>query len=80
VAITGEVSLHGKVTGVGGVMQKALAAIAAGRKVLIAPSENGAELAALPDAAIAKLRIVAVDRIEDVLREALVEAPPGGPA
>ncbi len=75
-AVTGEVSLHGKVTAVGAVGQKALAAVKANRKVLVFPRENAGELAALPDAALSRLELVAVDRIEEVLAAALL--PPAG--
>jgi ATP-dependent Lon protease len=81
VAITGEVSLHGKVTGVGGAIQKAIAASRAGRKVLIVPRENAAEMAKLPDSVIGSLRVVPIERIEEALREALVEpTPAAGPS
>jgi ATP-dependent Lon protease len=76
VAVTGEVSLHGKVTGVGAVAQKALAAVKAGRTTLIVPRENAGELAGLPDAALSRIELVAVDRIEEVLAAALLPAPP----
>ena len=80
-AITGEVSLHGKVTAVGAVSQKALAALKAGRTTLIFPKENAAELSALPDAALARLTLVPVDRVEEVLQAALVPATtPAEPA
>ncbi len=75
IAITGEVSLHGKVTGVGAVGHKALAAIRANRKTLIFPRENAAELAALPDSALSQIELAAVDRIEEVIQGALL-APP----
>ena len=73
IAVTGEVSLHGKVTGVGAAGQKALAALKAGRTTLIFPKENAAELAALPDSALARLTLVPVDRIEAVLAAALAD-------
>jgi len=79
-AVTGEVSLHGKVTAVGAVGQKALAAIRANRRTLIFPAENAAEVAKLPDSALSRIELIAVDSIEDVLKAALLERPEEGQA
>ena len=79
VAITGEVSLHGKVTGVGGIVEKALAAAAAGRKVLVFPRENAGELAGLPNEVLARLELAPVERIEEVLAAALLPAESATP-
>jgi ATP-dependent Lon protease len=48
IAVTGELSIHGNVTGVGGIAEKLTAAIQHGRKLAIIPAENAAELARLP--------------------------------
>lgn len=47
IAVTGELSIHGNVTGVGGIAEKLTAAIQHGRKFAIIPAENAAELARL---------------------------------
>jgi ATP-dependent Lon protease len=77
VAVTGEVSLHGKVTAVGAAAQKAAAAFKANREILILPRDNAADLSAVPDSVLSKLELVPVDRIEDVLAAALCAAPDG---
>lgn len=70
-AVTGEVSLHGRVTGVGGISHKLRAAQQHGRTTVIFPKENEAELGRMPEEARAGLNIVLVDSVEDALRAAL---------
>ncbi len=71
VAVTGEVSLHGRVTGVGGTSHKLRAAQQHGRSTVIFPKENEAELGRLQEEASAGLNMVLVDSVEDALRAAL---------
>jgi ATP-dependent Lon protease len=71
VAMTGEVTLRGKVLAIGGVKQKALAAHRAGIKVLILPRENRKDLDDIPADVRAALRIVWVEDVDAVLRLAL---------
>lgn len=72
VAITGEITLHGNVLGVGGIAQKVAAAREAGAKTVVLPKENEREVAELPAQVHEGLRLVFVERAEDVLREVFV--------
>jgi ATP-dependent Lon protease len=77
-AMTGEVSLHGEVTGVGGMVEKASAAARAGRKLILIPAENANEVARLDSAVLDRARIVPVATVEAALREVLASV--GAPA
>lgn len=70
-AMTGEITLRGVVMPIGGLKEKLLAAHRAGiRKVLI-PRENLADLKELPETVLSDIVVIAVDTVEDVLREAI---------
>jgi ATP-dependent Lon protease len=71
-AMTGEITLKGLVLPIGGVKEKVLAAHRAGFKRLILPRENEADLRDLPRDVREETEFVFVDRIEEVLREAVV--------
>ena len=71
IAMTGEVTLSGAVLPVGGIKEKILAAHRAGIKTVILPRENERDLEDVPEEVRRDLMFVAVDTIEDVLREAL---------
>jgi ATP-dependent Lon protease len=71
VAMTGEVTLSGAVLPVGGIKEKVLAAHRAGIKTVILPRENERDLEDVPEEVRRDLMFVAVDTIDDVLREAL---------
>lgn len=75
-AMTGEITLRGEVTPIGGLKEKLYGAQRAGiRKVLI-PKENLEDLRDVPEEIQAQLAIVPVENVEDVLREALgIELP-----
>jgi ATP-dependent Lon protease len=79
VAMTGEISLRGFVLPIGGLKEKVLAAVRAGITTVIIPSRNQKDLAEIPAEARAKLHFVAVDTVDDVIREALrgMTRPPG---
>ena len=66
-AMTGEVSLHGEVTGVGGVAWKIKAAAKAGRKLVIIPAENAKDISQVPDEILSQVRVVPVKTINEVL-------------
>ena len=74
VAMTGEITLRGRVLPIGGVKEKVLAAYRAGIKTLILPRENEKDLEDVPPYVLDTFRIVYADEIADVLREALVTA------
>lgn len=69
--MTGEITLRGKVLPIGGVKQKALAAHRAGVKTLILPAQNKKDLPDIPSDVRRGLKIVWVERVEEVLERAL---------
>ncbi|NLY71769.1 MAG: endopeptidase La, partial [Clostridiales bacterium] len=73
VAMTGEITLRGKVLPVGGIREKVLAAHRAGIKKVIIPKENEVDLQEVPAVVRKKLTFVLVDSIDQVLDEALVK-------
>ncbi len=73
VAMTGEITLQGKVLPVGGVKEKILAAKRAGIKTVILPRKNEKDLSEVPDIVKKDITFVFVDSLDDVFREALVE-------
>ncbi len=70
-AMTGEITLSGLVLPVGGIKEKVLAAHRAGMRVIVLPRENEHDLDKLPEHVRADLKFVLVDRIDEVLAEAL---------
>jgi len=74
VAMTGEITLRGRVLPVGGVREKALAARRAGISTFILPRKSERDLLDIPQHLRQDVRFVLVDRIEDVLTEALAPA------
>ncbi len=77
VAMTGEISLRGKVLPIGGLKEKVLAAHRAGIKTVIIPKRNEPDLEDLPKDLQGKMRFVPVSDASEVLAEAL-ELPPAG--
>ena len=75
VAMTGEVTLRGRVLPIGGLKEKLLAALRAGIKTVIIPSENEKDLAEIPDNVLKGLTIVPVSNVDEALARALVRAP-----
>ncbi len=75
VAMTGEITLRGRVLAIGGLKEKLLAAMRGGLKTVLIPHENEKDLAEIPDNVKKGLRIVPVNNIDEVLREALVRQP-----
>ena len=71
VAMTGEITLRGKVTAIGGLKEKLLAALRGGIRTVIIPDENRKDLADLPAAVTKHLKIVPVKWIDEVLDLAL---------
>ncbi len=71
VAMTGEITLRGRVLPIGGVKEKLLAAYRAGIRVILLPRENAKDLEDVPDYVQQAFRIVLTEDISDVLREAL---------
>lgn len=75
VAMTGEISLRGKVLPIGGLKEKILAAVRAGMKTVIIPEQNKKDLEDIPKDMQKKLRIVAVREVDEVLKLALERFP-----
>jgi ATP-dependent Lon protease len=75
VAMTGEITLRGKVLPIGGLKEKLLAAHRGGIKQVIIPAENEKDLADIPKNILRKLEIHPVSEIDEVLEIALVEKP-----
>jgi len=75
VAMTGEITLRGRVLPIGGLKEKLLAALRGGIKTVIIPEENVKDLAEIPAEVKAKIEIVPVSRLEEVLKVALIRAP-----
>jgi ATP-dependent Lon protease len=72
VAMTGEISLRGRVLPIGGLKEKLLAALRGGLSKVLIPEENAKDLAEIPDNVKSGLEIVPVARVDDVLKHVLV--------
>ncbi len=75
VAMTGEITLRGRVLPIGGLKEKLLAALRAGIKRVIIPSENVKDLADIPEEVTKKMEIIPASRLDEVLKVALVRMP-----
>jgi len=75
VAMTGEITLRGRVLPIGGLKEKMLAALRAGIKTVIIPEENVKDLVEIPDSLKNKLEILPVSRVEEVLKLAFTRPP-----
>ena len=75
VAMTGEITLRGRVLPIGGLKEKLLAAHRGGIKKVLIPEENAKDLAEIPDNVKSGLEIVPVARMSEVLTHALVREP-----
>jgi len=79
-AMTGEITLRGRVLPVGGIKEKLLAAYNAGIEEVLLPEENRKDLAEVPAEVKEGLRIRFVERVEEVLEAALLPPPPAAEA
>jgi ATP-dependent Lon protease len=75
IAMTGEVTLRGRVTAIGGLKEKLLAALRSGVKTVLIPQENEKDLADIPAKVKESLEIIPVNTMDEVLAQALVRAP-----
>ena len=73
VAMTGEVTLRGRVLPIGGLKEKLLAALRGGIKIVLIPQENAKDLAEIPANITAGLEIIPVSHVDEVLAIALVQ-------
>jgi ATP-dependent Lon protease len=72
VAMTGEVTLRGRVLPIGGLKEKLLAALRGGITTVLIPAENEKDLAEIPAAVKESLEIIPVQHVDEVLARALV--------
>ncbi len=75
IAMTGEVTLRGNASAIGGLKEKLLAALRGGIKTVFIPEENARDLPEIPDNVKAGLEIVPVTHVREVLARALVRQP-----
>ena len=75
IAMTGEITLRGRVLPIGGLKEKLLAALRGGLKKVLIPEENAKDLVDIPQSVKNEMEIVPVSRMEEVLRHALVSQP-----
>jgi ATP-dependent Lon protease len=73
VAMTGEVTLRGRVLAIGGLKEKLLAALRGGIKTVLIPEENVKDLVEIPDNVKQGLEIIPVAHVDEVLERALTE-------
>jgi ATP-dependent Lon protease len=75
VAMTGEITLRGRILPIGGLKEKLLAALRAGIKKVMIPEENAKDLAEIPDNVKSEMEIIPVARMDEVLHHALTKYP-----
>ena len=75
VAMTGEISLHGKVMAIGGLREKTMAAYLAGVRTILIPKDNEKDIASLADEVKENVKILPVSRVEEVLSVILENNP-----
>lgn len=73
--MTGEITLRGKVTEIGGLKEKSIAGHRAGLKTIIAPRDNQKDMEDIPDKVKKDINFVFAEKLEDVLKTALVRWP-----
>ena len=75
IAMTGEITLRGRVLPIGGLKEKLLAALRSGVKTVLIPWENVKDLEDIPENVKAGLEIIPVSTVDEVLAQALTRAP-----
>jgi ATP-dependent Lon protease len=75
VAMTGEITLRGRVLPIGGLKEKLLAAARGGIKTVLIPEDNAKDLTEISDAIKGGMEIIPVARLDDVISRALVRPP-----
>jgi ATP-dependent Lon protease len=75
VAMTGEITLRGRVLPIGGLKEKLLAALRAGITTVFIPKENEKDLAEIPDNVKKHLKIIAVSDVDELISQALAKRP-----
>ncbi len=80
VAMTGEITLRGRILAIGGLKEKLLAALRGGIETVLIPKDNEKDLAEIPDNVKKSLEILPVASVDEVLTRALVRQPQPLPA
>ena len=75
VAMTGEITLRGRVLPIGGLKEKLLAALRAGITTVFIPRDNEKDMADIPDSVKRNLKVIPVAHVDEVIRQALARAP-----
>ena len=75
VAMTGEITLRGRVLPIGGLKEKLLAALRGGIRTVLIPKDNAKDLREIPDQVKNGLEIIPLSHVSDVLNIALIEKP-----
>ena len=75
VAMTGEITLRGRVLPIGGLKEKLLAALRAGITTVFIPKENEKDLVEIPESVKKNLKIIAVSHVDEVIGQALARKP-----
>jgi ATP-dependent Lon protease len=75
IAMTGEITLRGRVLPIGGLKEKLLAALRAGITTVFIPKENEKDLAEIPDTVKKHIKIVPVAHVDEIISQALVRRP-----
>jgi ATP-dependent Lon protease len=75
IAMTGEITLRGRVLPIGGLKEKLLAALRGGIKKVLIPIDNVKDLADIPDNVKSGMELVPVSHVDEVLKHALVRQP-----
>ena len=73
IAMTGEITLRGRVLPIGGLRDKLLAAHRGGIETVIIPADNESDLKEVPDAILKNIKIICVEHLDEVLSQALVD-------
>jgi ATP-dependent Lon protease len=74
-AMTGEITLRGRVLPIGGLKEKLLAALRGGMRTVLIPAENAKDLVEIPDSVKSGMEIIPVHRMDEVLARALTRKP-----
>lgn len=75
IAMTGEITLRGRILGIGGLKEKLLAAHRGGIKIVLIPSDNEKDLAEIPDNVKQGLKLIPVSTVDEVLKLVLTRPP-----
>jgi ATP-dependent Lon protease len=75
IAMTGEITLRGRVLPIGGLKEKLLAAMRAGITTVFFPKDNEKDLPEIPDSVRKALKLIPVAHVDDVIQQALVRRP-----